>query len=95
VLGDSSPLRRHARLSSFGVGCNRPEGLESIASDGAGKLGILIDGVIHLLEGVEKVEGRSCKEFPVVLGEGVEGLATEVGDVEVRDFSVLAMNLSA
>ena len=30
----------------------------------------------------------------MVLGEGVEGLATEVGDVEVRDFGVLAVNLS-
>lgn len=76
------------------VGCDRPEGLESIASDGAGKLGIPINGVVHLLEGVEKVEGRSCKEFPVVLGKCVEGLATEVGDVEVRDFGVLTVNLS-
>ena len=52
--------------------------------------GIGIDGVVYLLEGIEKVKGGRGQQLPVSLGKSVEGLAPEVGDVKVSDLGILA-----
>ena len=56
-------------------------------------MGVGIDGVVSFIEGLKKVEGGPGEELPVRLGEGVEGLAAEVGDIEVSDFGVLAVEV--
>ena len=59
--------------------------------DGLGQVGVDAYGVIDAGEGVEEAEGRLGEHAPLRLGEGVEGLAAEVGGVEARDLFILAV----
>ena len=94
MFRNPSPFLRHGRFFTFWVSCHHAERLKAKASDGTSQLGVLIDSIIGLLEGLEKVEWRCSQKFPLLLRKGVEGLASEVSDIEVGDFGVLAMNIS-
>lgn len=77
------------------AGVGRRDGLAAKRAQGEvdnvpGKRRVGVDGGVGGVERSEVVEGRRGEELPVVLGEGVEGLAAEVRHVEVRDSCVFA-----
>lgn len=84
VLGQADVPRRDARAAKRA---------QRELGDAAGQARIGVDGVVGGVEGREVVEGRRGQELPVGLREGVEGLAAEVGDVEVGDSGVFTVSL--
>lgn len=89
VLRDADPLTRHGGLGLRGSGGNRAERLQTRLSNGARQDGVGLYGLVDAFERVQKVERRRRQQLPVGLGEGVKGLPTEVGDVEMGDFGIL------
>ncbi len=84
-------LLRYNGGDPFAVDTWRQEGFEACAEDGFGELGIFVDNIVKLVEGVKDGERRLREKCPVFTWERVEGLSADVGPVEMSQATVGAV----